>query len=65
MKIGDDVMIYHDVTLGALGWWKANGKAKRHPTIGNKVVIGTGAKILGPVKVGDQAKIGVAAVVIH
>jgi len=65
VKIGDDVMIYHDVTLGALGWWKANGKAKRHPTIGNKVVIGTGAKILGPVKVGDQAKIGVAAVVIH
>ncbi|MFH1546667.1 MAG: serine O-acetyltransferase EpsC [Patescibacteria group bacterium] len=64
-EIGDDVMIYHDVTLGALGWWKANGKAKRHPTIGDKVVIGAGAKILGPVRVGDGAKIGVAAVVIH
>ncbi|MBU1089179.1 serine O-acetyltransferase [Patescibacteria group bacterium] len=64
-EIGDDVMIYHDVTLGALGWWKANGKAKRHPTIGDKVVIGAGAKILGPVRVGDGAKIGVAAVVIR
>jgi len=63
-KIGDDVMIYHDVTLGAIGWWKSNGKKKRHPTIGNRVVIGAGAKILGGVKVGDDAKIGALAVVI-
>jgi serine O-acetyltransferase len=63
--IGDDVMLYHDVTLGALGWWKANGRVKRHPTIGNRVVIGAGAKILGPVKVGDDAKIGALAVVIN
>jgi serine O-acetyltransferase len=62
--IGDDVMIYHDVTLGALGWWKSNQSKKRHPTIGDRVVIGAGAKILGPVKVGDSAKIGALAVVI-
>ncbi|MFH0776560.1 MAG: serine O-acetyltransferase EpsC [Patescibacteria group bacterium] len=64
-EVGDDVMIYHDVTLGAIGWWKKNSGKKRHPTIGNRVVIGAGAKILGPVKVGDDAKIGVLAVVIH
>ena len=63
-EIGDDVMIYHDVTLGAIGWWQKNSKKKRHPTIGNRVVIGAGAKILGPVKVGDDAKIGALAVVI-
>jgi serine O-acetyltransferase len=63
--IGDDVMIYHDVTLGALGWWQSDGKKKRHPTIANGVVIGAGARILGPVKIGRKAKIGVAAVVIH
>lgn len=63
-KIGNNVMIYHDVTLGALGWWKSNGKKKRHPTIGNNVVIGAGAKVLGPVKVGDGAKIGSLAVVV-
>ena len=63
--IGDDVMIYHDVTLGGLGWWKSNGNKKRHPTIENGVVIGTGVKILGDVKVGAGAKIGADAVVIH
>lgn len=64
-EIGDDVMIYHDVTLGALGWWQSDGKQKRHPTIKDGVVIGAGARILGPVKIGRKAKIGVAAVVIH
>lgn len=62
--IGDDVTLYHDVTLGGLGWWKADGKKRRHPIIGNGVVIGTGAKVLGPVKVGNKAKIGAMAVVI-
>lgn len=63
--IGDDVMIYHDVTLGALGWWKSTKKKKRHPTIENGVVIGTGAKILGDITVKAHAKIGADAVVIH
>ncbi len=64
-KIGNDVMIYHDVTLGAIGWWKNSPQKKRHPTIGDRVVIGAGAKILGPVKIGDDAKIGVLAVVVN
>ncbi|MCF7845673.1 MAG: serine O-acetyltransferase [Candidatus Peribacteraceae bacterium] len=64
-EVGDDVMIYHDVTLGAIGWWKENLKKQRHPTVGNRVVIGAGAKILGPVKIGNDAKIGVLAVVVN
>ena len=51
--VGDDVMIYHDVTLGARGI----GSGKRHPTIGNNVVIGAGARVLGDIKVGEGAKI--------
>ena len=57
-EIGDDVLIYHGVTLGGTG----KDKGKRHPTIGNGVVIGAGAKVLGPIKVGDNAKIGANAV---
>lgn len=57
--IGDDVMIYHDVTLGA----RANVKGKRHPTIGNGVVIGAGARVLGPITVGDGARISANSVV--
>ena len=57
--VGDDVMMYHDVTLGA----RANVKGKRHPTIGNGVVIGAGARILGPVTVGDGARISANSVV--
>jgi len=49
--VGDDVMIYHDVTLGARGI----GSGKRHPTIGNNVVIGAGARVLGDIKVGEGA----------
>lgn len=64
-EIGNDVMIYHDVTLGAIGWWKNSPKKKRHPMIGDRVVIGAGAKILGPVKIGNDAKIGVLAVVVN
>ena len=59
-EIGDDVTIYHQVTLGGT----STKKGKRHPTIGNNVVIGAGAKILGPVKIGDNCKIGANSVVI-
>lgn len=59
-EIGNNVLIYQGVTLGGTG--KETGK--RHPTIGNNVVIGCGAKILGPVKIGDNAKIAANAVVL-
>lgn len=59
-EIGDDVTIYQGVTLGGTG--KDTGK--RHPTIGNNVMIGSGAKILGPVKIGDNSKIAAGAVVL-
>jgi serine O-acetyltransferase len=57
--IGDDCIIFHGVTLGGLKF----DRVKRHPTVGNKVLIGTGAKILGPVQIGDGARIGANAVV--
>lgn len=60
-EVGDNVLIYHGVTLGGTGH---DGDAKRHPTVGNNVVIGTGAKLLGPIKIGDNAKIGANAVVV-
>ncbi|MDE3207961.1 MAG: serine O-acetyltransferase, partial [Pseudomonadota bacterium] len=59
-EIGDDVTLYHGVTLGGTSW----SKGKRHPTLGRKVVVGAGAKILGPIVVGDGAKIGSNAVVV-
>lgn len=59
-EIGDDVTIYHGVTLGGVG----TNKGKRHPTIKDKVIIGAGAKILGPIVVGVGAKIGANAVVL-
>ncbi|MFU0799435.1 MAG: serine O-acetyltransferase [Xylanivirga thermophila] len=59
-EIGDNVTIYQGATLGGTG--KETGK--RHPTIGNNVVISTGAKVLGPFKVGDNSKIGANAVVL-
>ena len=58
--IGDDVLIYHGVTLGGI----SNKKEKRHPTIGNRVVIGCGAKVLGNIIIGDDAKIGANSVVL-
>lgn len=58
--IGDNVLIYQGVTLGGTGL----EKGKRHPTIGNNVVIGTGAKILGNINIGDNSYIGANAVVI-
>ncbi|GAC1431991.1 MAG: hypothetical protein NVSMB65_05590 [Chloroflexota bacterium] len=65
--IGDNVMIYHQVTLGALGWWKdmKRGGTKRHPTVEDNVTIGCGASILGPVTIGEGAKIGAMALVIE
>ncbi len=58
--IGDDCTLYHGVTLGGTSW----NKGKRHPTLENGVVIGAGAKILGPITVGKNAKIGSNAVVV-
>ncbi len=60
-EIGDDVLIYQGVTLGGTG--KDTGK--RHPTIGNNVMISSGAKVLGPFKVGDNARIAAGAVVLE
>lgn len=59
-EIGDDVTIYQGVTLGGTG----KDKGKRHPTIGNGVMIGSGAKVLGPFKVGDNSNIASGAVVL-
>lgn len=59
-EVGDDVTIYQGVTLGGTG--KDTGK--RHPTIGNRVVVSSGAKVLGPFKVGDDVKIGAGSVVL-
>ena len=60
-EIGDDCTLYHGVTLGGTSW----NKGKRHPTLGRGVVIGAGAKILGPILMGDGAKIGSNAVVVR
>jgi serine O-acetyltransferase len=59
-EIGDDCTLYHGVTLGGTTW----NKGKRHPTLGKGVVIGAGAKVLGPITIGDGAKIGSNAVVV-
>ncbi|HEX9038420.1 MAG TPA: serine O-acetyltransferase EpsC [Ktedonobacterales bacterium] len=66
-EIGDNVMLYHQVTLGATGWWKhrGDGRVKRHPTIGDNVTIGVGASILGPVTIGHDSKIGAMALVLE
>ena len=58
--IGNDCTLYHGVTLGGTSW----NKGKRHPTLGNGVVIGAGAKVLGPIELGDNAKVGSNAVVV-
>jgi serine O-acetyltransferase len=60
-EIGDDVLLYQGVTLGGTG----NRGGKRHPTVGNRVVLGTGASILGNIKLGDDAKVGAGSVVVH
>jgi len=60
-EVGENVTMYHGVTLGGTSW----RKEKRHPTIGNNVVIGVGAKILGPFMVGNDSKIGAGSVVVN
>ena len=60
-EIGDDVLLYQGVTLGGTG----KDLGKRHPTIGDGVVIGTGAKILGNIRIGDHAKVGAGSVVVR
>lgn len=59
-EVGDDVMLYHGVTLGG----RSTEKVKRHPTVEDNVVIGTGARVLGPVVVGQDAQVGANAVVV-
>jgi serine O-acetyltransferase len=59
-EVGEDVMIYHGVTLGGSG----RDTGKRHPTIGDRVTIGAGAKVLGAIKIGDDSRIGANAVVV-
>jgi serine O-acetyltransferase len=60
-EIGDDCLLYQGVTLGGTG----GAKGKRHPTLGNRVVVGTGAKVLGSIRIGDDVKIGAGSVVVH
>ncbi len=59
-EVGDDVLLYHGVTLGGTG----KDQGKRHPTIGNNVLIGCGAKVLGPFRVGDNSRIAANSVVL-
>ena len=60
-EVGDDCLLYQGVTLGGTG----NEKGKRHPTLGNGVVVGTGAKVLGNIRVGNHVKIGAGSVVVY
>jgi serine O-acetyltransferase len=59
-EVGDDVMLYHGVTLGG----RSMAHVKRHPTVGNRVTIGAGARVLGPVQIGDDTQIGANSVVV-
>ncbi|MGE4483163.1 serine O-acetyltransferase [Acidocella sp.] len=59
--LGDDVTLYHGVTLGGVSW----SPGKRHPTLGNGVLVGAGAKILGPITVGAGARVGANSVVVE
>jgi serine O-acetyltransferase len=60
-EVGDDVYIYHQVTLGGT----SSERGKRHPTVGNGVIVGAGAKILGAITIGDNARVGANAVVVQ
>lgn len=64
-RIGDDVTMYHDVTLGGVAPQNDGKGALRHPQVGNNVIIGAGAQLLGPIKVGDGSRIGSNAVVVR
>lgn len=66
--IGDDVTIFHQVTLGAVGWWHDNQRpegSRRHPKLGDRVVIGANATLLGPITVGHDSVVGAQALVIR
>ncbi len=64
-EIGDDVTFFHQVTLGSAGWWHDQEEgARRHPRIGNRVVIGANATVLGPISTGDECTIGAQALVL-
>lgn len=60
-EIGDDVTLYHGVTLGGTTW----RQEKRHPTVGDRVLIGAGATVLGPITIGANSVVGAGAVVVH
>ncbi len=60
-EVGDDVYMYHQVTLGGT----SSQRGKRHPTIGNNVILGAGAKVLGAIRIGDNARVGANAVVLQ
>lgn len=60
-QIGDDVMMYHGATLGGVSL----ARVKRHPTVGDRVIIGSGARVLGPITVGSDSAVGANAVVLH
>ena len=66
-EIGNNVMLYHQVTLGATGWWRPSPgrRQKRHPTIEDDVTIGVGAAVLGPITIGRGSKIGAMALVLE
>jgi serine O-acetyltransferase len=66
-EIGNNVMLYHQVTLGATGWWRPGPgrRQKRHPTIEDDVTIGVGAAVLGPITIGRSSKIGAMALVLE
>jgi serine O-acetyltransferase len=59
-QVGDDVLLFHGVTLGG----RSMVKGKRHPTLGNRVTVGAGAKVLGPLNIGDDVRIGANSVVV-
>jgi serine O-acetyltransferase len=59
-EVGDDVTLYHGVTLGGTSW----NRGKRHPTLGDGVVVGAGAKILGPIRIGERVRVGANSVVV-
>lgn len=66
-EVGDDVTIFHQVTLGSVGWWRDGRRAagaRRHPVVGDRVVLGTNAIVLGPVTVGDDALVGAGSLVL-
>ncbi len=64
-EIGRDVTLLHQVTLGARGGARQGSCGKRHPTVGDRVVVGAGAKLLGPIRIGSDARIGANAVVLE